>query len=178
MYFSKNNFFRLGLLVSLSCLLVLFGCSKKRDNGGSDYYFKFTVGTQSYTYTAYSYANFSTSGDIHMVGIGGFEDMGVGTKNVASVLVGSLDEIAKGSYSGLVYPGSSGNTPKVFFTWIDNEGKTFGNYYDDNATNTVILTQVSSSAVKGTFSGKIYDVASLGTNARSFSGEFYVKRVN
>ncbi|MCO5286559.1 MAG: hypothetical protein M9898_09115 [Chitinophagaceae bacterium] len=168
------------LVICLSPLLLLSSCSKKGSDGpgGGDYYFKLNVGGQSYTYTANSYATLSSSGDIYMAGIGGFRDMSVGNKNVASILVGSLSPIGQGTYKGLVYPGTSGNTPAVFFSWIDADGTTFSSLYQDNATNTVQITQLSSASVKGTFSGKIYNALATGSPAIAFTGEFYVKRVN
>lgn len=180
MSFKVTTVFRNMFLLSLTIILALAGCSKKGSNGpgSGDYYFKFTAGGQSYNYTANSYATFSTSDDIYLAGIGGFEDMSVGTKNVASVLLGSLNTITQSTYSGLVYPGTAGNTPKIFFSWIDGNGKTYSSLYQDNATNTVTISQLSSSSVKGTFSGKIYDVSSSGSAGIAYSGEFYVKRVN
>lgn len=174
-----TSIFRTVVSVSLLLTLLLGGCSKKEtDTPGGDYYFKFKAGSQSYSYTGNSYATFSTSDDLNLAGIGGFENSSVGTKNVASVLIGSLTEIKQGTYSGLVYPNASGNSPVVFFSWIDENGKTYGNLYQDNATNTVTISQLSSSSVKGSFSGKIYDVSASGSPAISFSGEFHVKRMN
>lgn len=180
MLFKITTIFRNIFLLALTITLTLAGCSKKGDGGpdSGDYYFKFTVGSQSYNYTANSYATFSTADDIYLAGIGGFEDMSVGTKNVASVLVGSLNTITQSTYAGLVYPGSDGNTPKVFFSWIDGNGKTYSSLYQDNATNTLTITRLSSSSVSGTFSGKIYDISASGSAAITYSGEFYVKRVN
>jgi len=180
MTLNMTSIFRAVFLASLSFTLLLGGCSKKGSDmpDGGDYYFKFNAGSQSYSYTGNSYATFSTSDDLNLAGIGGFENMSVGTKNVASVLIGSLNEITQSTYSGLVYPGATGNSPAVFFSWIDENGKTYGSLYQDNATNTVTITQLSSSSVKGTFSGKIYDVLTSGSPAINFSGEFYVKRMN
>jgi len=172
------SYWRPSFLIILSFALLLGICAKSKSDGSGEYYFKFTAGSQSFTYTGNSYATLSTSDDIYMAGIGGFKDMSVGTKNVASVLVGSLNPIANGTYSGLVYQGTGGNTPKIFLSWIDANGKTFGSLYQDYATNTVTITQLSSSVVKGTFSGKIYDVSSSGSAPINFSGEFYVKRMN
>lgn len=167
------------VLFGVALVFVVDGCSKKKGDAPSsgDYYFKFSAGNQSFTYDGNSYASFSNSDGLFLVGIGGFKDMAVGNENVASVLVGSTDAIAQSSYSGLVYPAGGGNSPAVFLTWIDGNGKTFGSLYQDNTTNTVTITQLTSTSVAGKFSGKIYDVSSPGA-AINYSGEFFVKRMN
>lgn len=167
------------VLLGVALVFVVDGCSKKKGDAPSsgDYYFKFSAGNQSFTYDANSYASFSNSDGLFLVGIGGFKDMAVGNKNVASVLVGSTDAIGQSSYSGLVYPDNGGNSPAVFLSWIDGNGKTFGSLYQDNATDVVTITELTASSVKGKFSGKIYDVTSPG-DAINYSGEFYVKRMN
>jgi hypothetical protein len=169
------------IVAALLMITALFvGCGKK-DGGGSsnsDYYIKFKIDGKQITFKGYPYASFSQSDGMYMGGFGAFEKENVGTKNVASVLVGSLSEIKEGTYSGLINPPSGGATPAVFLTYIDDNGKTFGNLYQDNATNTVTITSLNGTSVKGNFSGKIYDVAQAGSSPLEFSGEFSVKRTN
>lgn len=166
-------------ILFLAAAILLAGCSKdKKGSASGDYYFKFSVNGQSYNFEGNPYATFSQSNGLYLGGFGSFKDMSVGTKNVVSALVGSTTALKTGTYSGLLYPPSGGNSPTVFFSWIDENGKTFGNLYQDNATNIVTITELTNSSVKGTFSGKIYDVLQPGSAAMSFSGEFLVKRVN
>jgi hypothetical protein len=115
---------------------------------------------------------------MYLGGFGAFKEEGVGTKNGASILVGSLTDIKEGTYSGLINPPSGGETPAVFLSYIDDNGKTFANLYNDNATNTVTITSLTKTSVKGNFSGKIYDAVQAGGASLDFSGEFFVKRTN
>ena len=165
------------LLLSIT-IMMLAGCGKKNSSTSSDYYFRFTLSGKSYNFKGYSYASFSQDNGIYMAGVGSFQDQNVGTKNVASVLIGSLSNIKEGTYSGIIAPPSGGNTPSIFFSYIDDTGKTFGSLYDDNATNTVTVTSLTGTSIKGTFSGKIYDVLDPNASPMSFEGDFYVKRVN
>lgn len=172
---------KLKSFIVLLLLTAFFtGCGKKNDSGssGSDYYIKFKVDGKQYTFKGYPYAAFSQSDGIHMGGFGAFKEEGLGTKNVASVLVGSLADIKERTYSGLVNPPAGGATPAVFFSYIDENGKTFANLYDDNATNTVTITSLNGTSVKGNFSGKIYDAVQAGGTPLEFSGDFFVKRTN
>ena len=156
------------------------GCGKKNGSGSSDtdYYVKFSVSGNQFNFKGYPYASFSQSDGMYLGGIGSSQDQGVGTKNVVSVTFGSLASIKEGTYSGLLNPPAGGATPAVFFAYIDKDGKTFGNLYNDNATNKVTITSISSGSVKGNFSGKIYDVLQPGSSPLEFSGDFNVKRVN
>ncbi|MDP4286192.1 MAG: hypothetical protein Q8891_17420 [Bacteroidota bacterium] len=165
------------LLLSIT-IMIFAGCGKKDGSTSSDYYLRFTVSGKSFTFKGYPYASFSQDNGIYMAGIGSFQDQGVGTKNVASVLIGSLTAIKEGTYSGLIAPPGGGNTPSIFFSYIDDTGKTFGSLYDDNATNTVTVTSLTGTSIKGTFSGKIYDMLDANASPMSFEGDFYVTRVN
>lgn len=173
------RFFRLNLLAAL-LLFLMMGCGKKGGGGpsSSDYYVKFKVDGQQYTFKGYPYATFTYSDDMYLIGVGGFKEEGVGTKNAASILVGSLTEIKEGTYSGLIHPPSGGAAPTVFIAYIDQNGKTFSNLYKDNATNTVTITSLNETSVKGHFSGKIYDVVNQENTPHEYSGDFFVKRVN
>jgi hypothetical protein len=174
--FAKPNRF----FVLLLSMLFIAGCGKKNGgtSSGSDYYIKFKVDGKEITFKGFPYASFSQSDGMYLGGFGAFKEEGVGTKNVASVLVGGLTEIKEGTYSGLINPPSGGETPAVFLSYIDDNGKTFANLYNDNATNTVTITYLTKTSVKGNFSGKIYDAVQAGGASLDFSGEFFVKRTN
>lgn len=86
--------------------------------------------------------------------------------------------LTTGTYSGLVSPPSGGNSPAIFFSWIDENGKTYTSLYKDNVTNTATITSMTSSSVKGNFSGKIYEALNQDSDPLTFSGEFVVKRMN
>lgn len=170
---SRFNFFHLLFLFSV----VLFTSCSKSNSGGSDYYFKFTVNGKTTTFKGNPYATFNESGGLYYGGAGAFQDMNVGTKNVVSALVSGTSSIKTGTFKGLVSVPSGGDTPAVIFSWIDENGKTYSSVYQDNATNTVTITAITGSSVKGTFSGKIYDLMQPNAAEMSFSGEFYVKRM-
>lgn len=168
--------FKILNLVILVAVILLSGCSKS-DNGGGDYYFKFTLNGKTTTFKGNPYGSFNESGGIYYGGAGAFQDMNVGTKNVVSALVSSASSIKAGTFTGLVSVPSGGDTPAVIFSWIDENGKTYSSMYQDNATNTVTITDLTGSSVKGKFSGKIYDVLQPNAAAMNFSGDFYVKRM-
>lgn len=173
------SFRKTAFLYLLIAIIIGGGCGKKNNDGPGDtnYYISFKAGNAAYTYKGYPYATFSQSDDTYLGGFGAFSSEGNGTKNVVSVLTGSLKPIAVNTYTGVIKPGSGGETPAVFLSYIDEQGKTFANLYKDNATNIVTITALSATSVKGTFSGKIYDVQQTNAPAIGFSGEFYVQRV-
>lgn len=168
------------LLLSLFVILIFAGCGKKNDSdaSGSNYYVKFNVAGKSFEYKGSPYASFSQDNGLYIGGVGAFKDMGVGTKNVVSVSISSNSAIQTNTYSGLVNISSGGTTLAVIFAYIDENGKSFGNHYEDNADNKVTITSLSQNSVKGTFSGKIYEILNQAASPLSFSGEFYVKRMN
>lgn len=165
-------------LVLLSSVLMVACKKDKNDGGGDGYYVKFTLNGTEFQFKGMPYANFSVADDIYLGGFGAFKEQGV-TENMMSVLVGSLENIKEGAtYTGLIHPPATGGpTPAVFFSYIDAEGTTFANLYDDNAVNTVTITALNSKEVKGTFSGVVHKVGQTGAG-NSISGDFFVKRVN
>ncbi|MEO9020492.1 MAG: hypothetical protein ABI237_15665 [Ginsengibacter sp.] len=175
----KNKFNPYTLLF-LIATIIFAGCGKKDSDHSSDtdYYIKFTVLGKSYTFKGYPYATLSQADGIYTGGVGSFQEQGVGTKNVASILIGSLSSIKQETYSGIINTPAGGTTPAIFFAYIDENGKTFGSLYKDNVTNTVTITALSGTSIKGNFSGKIYDVLATNTSPINFSGDFNVKRVN
>lgn len=168
------------LLVFLSAILMM-ACKKDKggDSGGDGYYIKFKLNGTEFQFKGMPYATFSVADDIYLGGFGAFKEQGV-TENMMSVLVGSLENIKAGAtYTGLIYPPvTGGSTPAVFFSYIDAEGETFANLYEDNAMNTVIITSLDSKEVKGTFSGILHKVSEPGSAGISLSGDFFVKRTN
>lgn len=173
----KNRMKMINLLLLVSVLLFS-GCSKSGNDGGSgNYYFTFTVNGKTTNFKGNPYASFNESNGLYYGGAGAFQDMNVGTKNVVSALVSSSSSIKAGTFTGLVAVPSGGDTPAVIFSWIDENGKTYSSVYQDNATNTVTITELTGASVKGTFSGKIYDILQPNAAGMSFSGEFYVKRM-
>ena len=175
-----KNHLKIYTLLFLTATAMLAGCGKKKGDASSDtdYYVRFTVSGKSYTFKGYPYATLSQADGIYTGGIGSFQEQGVGTKNVASILIGSLSAIKEGAYSGIITPPAGGATPAIFFAYIDEAGKTFGSLYKDNATNSATITALSGTSVKGNFSGKIYGVLDANASPITFSGDFYVKRVN
>lgn len=167
------------LLFLLFTILLLWGCSKKNDNSssGGDYAIHFTVGSSSYTFSGSPYGTFSESNGYFIGGVGAFKTMGDGSKNVVSVLVSGLSRISNGTYSGVIHPASGGETPAVIFSYIDENGKTYSSTYADNSSNTVSITSISSTSVKGTFTGKLHDALHPDAAPVNFSGDFFVKRM-
>lgn len=168
------------LLVSLSAILMT-ACKKDKggDSGGDGYYVKFKLNGTEMQFKGMPYATFSVADDIYLGGFGASREQGV-TENMMSVLVGSLENIKAGvTYTGLIHPPVTGGpTPAVFFSYIDAEGVTFANLYEDNAINIVTITSLDSKEVKGTFSGVMHKVVDPTSAAIPVSGDFFVKRIN
>ena len=168
------------LLVFLSAILMI-ACKKDKggDSDGDGYYIKFKLNETELQFKGMPYATFSVADDIYQGGFGASKEQGV-VENMMSVLVGSLESIRAGAtYAGLIYPPvTGGSTPAVFFSYIDAEGVTFANLYEDNAMNTVTITSLDSKEVKGVFSGVVHKVADPASAGIPISGDFFVKRVN
>jgi len=153
------------------------GCNKEDDKNPptstptGQYYIKFKVdGVWQEMKTQNTLMGIiGQSGDQHAMAIDGYSQGGANT----NILVMDDKEITTGVYSDFeIFPTFQRG---VIIAWTNENGYTFNTTYQ-NKLGSVNITSITSSEIRGTFSGELIDLVSQ-DEVTVTEGEFFVKRV-
>jgi hypothetical protein len=191
-----------GRLVSLTILtlagLTLAQCKKSGGvNGGSGngsgYYMKFNLNGKAVAYTSEPIAELNkiNSDGLYSAVLLAYQDVNAGTKNEVTITVFSSTAIA----ANVAYDDpqkatetNGSQVPESTVFWEDSTGTgylTAGEFSDANgnmligglvANARLTITELTSSYLKGTFSGTVYNSGDLSTYDAITDGQFYLKR--
>ena len=163
------------LLLAVGAVLgACGGDSSGPDDGGNNggtYYFRFDANGTRVTFNTQNSltAAFSQSGNQRVLIITGFD----ATRNSA-VQIYSGAAITTTSYTGYTINTQLGAVVGMIFHYQDASGTLYTS--DTGNTNTAGITEISSSAVRGTFSGRLK--ATGKADIVVTNGEFFVVRAN
>ena len=195
MTMNRSSFHRLLYLAAILSIFF-FNCKKSSSgptngNGGNGYYMKFKMGGSSVEYNSQPFAEIAhlTSNNLYTCVMAAYKDVNAGLKNAVTVTIFSTDPIATGvEYNDpLKTQGSSGPVPQNTIYWYDASGAGYltAGLLSDNTGNTPLpgvvanakltITELTSTYIKGTFSGTAYR-SDFATSEAITEGEFYLKR--
>lgn len=172
---------RIALGALALCGVLSVGCSSSTDAGdtpnqGAGYFIRFQAGGSQVEYRGQGgvFATFSQLGSQHNFGVAAVSD--AGSIAGGSINIGVLDAspITTATYTGFQAVGTSGGfrTAQILYNIGGFE------YSNSNASsdNTVTITEITPTTVRGTFRGT---VRATGRTAISITnGQFYAKRVS
>lgn len=198
----KSFFFpALRAIAVLYCLFLVHACKKSNaDNSGnnqnSEYYLRFKANGVKKEYTSQPAAIFTkvTSDGVYGGLFDAYKDYTAGVQDVVSIIIFSSNPVvANISYHDPLKTIKTDQTavPQILLTYTDEHKNTFqsmGPIGDENgntifagvvADAQVTITELTSTYIKGTFSGSTYlstDI-SLQQKQAITEGEFYLKRL-
>jgi hypothetical protein len=185
------------LLYLAAVLSIFFFNCKKSSSGpgngsGSGYYMRCKLNGASVEYNSQAFAGIShlTSDNLYTCVMGAYKDVNAGAKNAFTITIFSANPIAAGvGYNDpLKAQGGSGNTiPQTTIFWYDATGAGYltAGALSDNTGSTPIsgvvanaqltITELTSTYLKGTFSGTAYR-SDFASSEAITDGEFYLRR--
>lgn len=170
------------LIFFITALLLLFtmSCSKSKDNNnntpGSGYYLRFKLnGVQK------DYPMSTIEVDDVIAGVYGSTISGADPSNLTTIFnIMLLDNTAlhTGTYNQAVIPGTYHTRGQLNYIDNGNSYSSISLVLNPAATATINITEISATAVKGTFSGTLYDATGPYTAVTHTitEGVFYSKR--
>ena len=174
-------------------------CKKSNGSGnggnggnGNGYYLKFNLNGNAVNYGSDCLAelSFSSSDGLYNAALISYKDVNAGAKNAVTILVYSSSTIA--ANVGYNDPAKAAETsgaqvPQSTIFWYDSTGVAYlsaGEFSDASgnmivpgavANSMLTITELTSTVVKGTFSGTVYQ-SDFSRSASITDGEFYLKR--
>lgn len=177
--------FQLILLAAIT-LLSLVSCVKNTGGltGNGPYYIKFkSDGVQiKYDFLPPETFNETTSNGDYVTMIGGQKLQSESDKNMAILTISDPQKVTTNiTYTNYqTAAGAHKRTELCIISLFDNTGKFFASWGDEFANTGIIsdtkikFTEITSSYVKGTFSGTVYkDISGTAENRMITEGEFY-----
>ena len=191
----NSSSFRSALYIAVILPFFFSNCKKSsgpgNGSGGSGYYMKFKMGGSSVEYDSQAFAEIAhlTSNNLYSCVMAAYKDVNAGLKNAVTVTIFSASPIAAnvGYNDPLKAQGSSGPVPETTIFWYDATGTGYltAGSLSDNTGNTPLagvvanakltITELTSTYIKGTFSGTAYR-SDFTTSEAITEGEFYLKR--
>jgi len=186
----------LPILTALLMVLTLPSCKKSSSSGpssGSGYYMKFKLNGVQVEYDSQPIAalSYSSQDSIYTCVIAAYKDVNAGLENAIAITVLSNSAIVAGAkyddpakareVNGEVAPQNT----TFYYDSTANAWLTMGNLVDANgnvslpgivANAQLTITELTSSYMKGTFSGTVYKSSTLSQYYSITEGEFYLKR--
>ncbi|HET6252445.1 MAG TPA: hypothetical protein VFE32_00155 [Puia sp.] len=197
---NRSTYTRLASLAALSLLAItLSHCKKSNSSGngnngnGSGYYFKFKLNGASVEYDSEPVAELSptNSEGLYSAALIAYQNVNAGSKNAITILAYSSNTIA----ANVPYNDPSKATeangapvPQSTVFWYDSTGVSYltaGEFADASgnipiagmvANSKLTITDLTSTYLKGTFSGTVYNAGNLSASITITDGEFYLKR--
>lgn len=195
----KHDIVRIAAAVFL-VLAVVPGCKKSGGSGGGNgagsngsYYMKFKLNGVPVEYDSQPFAGFSYSkpDSLYTCVIAAYKDINAGLKNAVTITLFSNTAIAAGSYNDPTKATRAGNGEIVarntifYYDSTATGFLTMGMFVDKNgniglpgvvANAELTISEITSSYIKGTFSGTVYKSSTLTQTYSISDGEFYLKR--
>ena len=197
---NRSSFIRLASLAALTLVaFTLSRCKKSGDsnstgsgNSGS-YYVKFKLNGISVEYDSQPIAELSYSGSdgLYSATLVAYSNVNAGTKDAITIIVYSDNAIAANTpYNDPAKATETGGEPVPQSTvfWYDSTGAGYlsaGEFADAGgnipiagmvANSRLTITELTSTDLKGTFSGTVYNSGDFSESNVITDGEFYLKR--
>lgn len=198
----RHAFSRVGFVLAVVVVVSTPGCKKSgggsggsggSNSNGNGYYMKFKLNGVQTEFDSQPFAgiSYSSQENIYTCVIAAYKDVNAGLKNTVAITLFSNSAIATGVNYNDPAKAKEANgdiMPQNTIFYYDSTANgylTLGEFADANgniplpgvvANAQLVITEMTSTSIKGTFSGTVYKSSTLNTYYTITDGEFYLKR--